>query len=288
MLERAASLWRRNIQYVGKHRWVVGTIGLLGALSLWAIWHWRGPIVSSLSDVSNLILVLGGLWFAMSPGKTVELEGNKKTRRILGASLICVGVVGLVSGYYDKKSTRQALQQLVAASADQATKKDIQGLRGDVVDMRRDMKTGFDSVVSAINALGDRLVGKSFKPAPKPQITTPEREQPAPVREHIIHTERSVPAPAGGPSYATQVVIQTDSSSQPTRIRIEADRPIDKGNFFIVGQPVMMNVRTIVQGNAFIFSFGYPAFTAETPIVVTLLSNNPIAVKSVKRVSPIG
>jgi hypothetical protein len=286
MLEKARDLWRRAIGYIRAHPWTITPV-LLAVF--WAMWHWRGPFLNSLSDVSNLILVVAGLWFAMSPTKTAELEGNRKLRRILGGSLVLVGLMGLVSGYYDKKETRTALQHLVASSADQATKKDIQGLRDDIGEMRKDMKTGFDSVVSAINALGDKLVGKSFKPAPKPQIIVPEKTPPpSPNREHVIHTERSVPASAEGPAYAIQSVIQTDSVSQPTTIEVDADQRIENGDFFIVGQPVMMNVRKRIQGNTFIFSFGYPAFTPESPIVVTLQSNSSITVKSVRRVSPIG
>jgi hypothetical protein len=45
-----------------------------------------------------------------------------------------------------------------------------------------------------------------------------------------------------------------------------------------------MNVRTRVSGNTFTLGFGYPAFTPENPVVVTLLSDQQLEIKSVKRI----
>jgi hypothetical protein len=275
--------WKIKAKYMPNlWRWIVLA---LAAIAAYPMWHWRGVVLDSLSDVSSLLLVFAGLWFAMSPSQATALEQNRTTRMIVGIGLALVGGVGLVSGYYDKKATKDTLKQLTAASATQATQKDIQGLRGDIGELRTDTKNGFDGVINAINTLGDRLVGKSYKPSPKPKIPekAPEIEKP-PVREHILYAPKDVPAGATGPAYAKQVIVQTDQNSQPTVLQVEADKEIKSGRFFIAGQPVMMNVRTRVSGNTFTLGFGYPAFTPENPVVVTLLSDQQLEIKSVKRI----
>ena len=91
--------------------------------------------------------------------------------------------------------------------------------------------------------------------------------------EHIRFTQKTVPAAENGPAYSSQVIVQTDIVSQPTALRIEADKNLADARFFIAGQPVTMNVRTVINGKFFILGFSYPAFTPENPIVITLLSN---------------
>jgi hypothetical protein len=268
------------VSWIRRHRWL--SVLVVAAAGL-AVWHWRGPIISSLSDVSNLLLLAFGLYLAMRPGRAAQIEGSRNLRRFLGGVLIVVGTVGLVSGYYDKKKTRDVLNQLVAASATQATKEDVQSLKNEVGLLRGDTKAGFANVVDAINRLGDRLVGKSFAPTPKPEIKEPQPSFIPPIIEHIRFTQKRVPVPSGGPQFGTQVIVQTDVASQPTTIRLEANGNIEKANFFIVGQPVMMNVRTVIDHNVFTLSFGYPAFTPESPVVITLLSNSDITITKVER-----
>jgi hypothetical protein len=267
---------------MGTHPW--WTALALAALLAWPIWHWRGPLLSSLSDVSNLLLIAAGIWFGMNPAKAQEIELTQtRRRRIIGGVLIVVGIVGLVSGYFDKKATRLALGQLVAASASQATKQDIEVLRAEVGGLRKDTKAGFGDVVGAINTLGDRLVGKTFKPTPKPPVSEEApKVVPPPAIEHILYTQKDVPVPEGGPKYGKQVVIQTDRLIQPTQIRIIATGKIENANFSVVGLPIVMSYRTIIQSNILTIGFTYPPFTPESPIVVTLLSNSHIDVASVK------
>ena len=66
---------------------------------------------------------------------------------------------------------------------------------------------------------------------------------------------------------------------------IECDGDIEDGTFFIAGQSVIMGMAYGVQPDKkhFYFRFQYPAFTPESPIVVTLESKSDIRVVSVNK-----
>jgi hypothetical protein len=69
---------------------------------------------------------------------------------------------------------------------------------------------------------------------------------------------------------------------------IACNGDISDGSFFVAGQAVLMTVASGVQTDRrqFYLSFRYPAFTPDSPIVVTLLSKNDVAVTKVSAARP--
>jgi hypothetical protein len=100
---------------------------------------------------------------------------------------------------------------------------------------------------------------------------------------HTRYAQRNVRSSNANAPYELQVIIETDVPIQNAGFRIECDGPIIDGQFFVTGQPIMMNVRTTKEDKAFVFSFGYPTFTPQSPIVVTLLSKTQIKVTKIEK-----
>lgn len=86
--------------------------------------------------------------------------------------------------------------------------------------------------------------------------------------------------------YATQVIIQTDQAISSPRFLVNGDRDsdIEDGDFFLTGQAVMMSVSSGVRDDhkAYRLGFGFPVFTPDAPIVVTLYGKSAIKVSSVQ------
>jgi hypothetical protein len=161
-----------------------------------------------------------------------------------------------------KDQIKQLLKPPVAASPD-----DIKGLRSDLQE--------------SFARLEKMVAGKSV---PK-QITPPPPVSVPPVVEHVRFSSRRVASTNDATPYALQVVIQTDTTMQPVSLALETDAEISEGKFFIAGQAVMMNMRQGLSEDkhVFLFSFGYPQFTPESPIVVTLFSKSDLRVTALKK-----
>jgi hypothetical protein len=142
----------------------------------------------------------------------------------------------------------------------------------------------------------------SVKPAkdkPLPLVGAPERphERAAEVPPTSAATSVPTASPVAGISfvqrdvvstnptepYETQVIIQTTQTINNASFGIAANGEIDDGRFFVTGQGVMMNVGFGVTSNkrGFVFRFGYPAFSPDSPIVVTLHAKAPFRVTNV-------
>jgi hypothetical protein len=278
----------RRFRPILKQPW----IAILCVGVAYMLWHWRGPLVDSMSDVSSLVIAIVGILFAMMPSRAAELERYRRWRYGVGFTITLIGITGLVSNYYDKKATRQTLQQLVAASSGQATTQDVNSLRTEIRELRKDTQVGFQSVVEAINGLRS---GSKSAPPPKPPPVTQSPPVVAPVEpsislgpsivQHIRASQKRVTSSRDDAPFAIQLTLQSDVPSQPTAFMIECSGPIEEGKFFIAGQGVMMGVAYGVQPDRrhFYFRFQYPPFTPESPIVVTLLSKEDIRVVSIAR-----
>ena len=101
---------------------------------------------------------------------------------------------------------------------------------------------------------------------------------------HIRFVERQVSSTTDLAPYALQVIIQTDVPIQNAGFKIQCDGIIHSGRFFVAGQGVMMNVhQQIIAGTTFAFRFGFPTFTPDSPIVVTLMAKSKIRVKQIEQ-----
>jgi hypothetical protein len=119
-------------------------------------------------------------------------------------------------------------------------------------------------------------------------VPSPQPSAPA-VVERLRFTQRRAPSNKPETPYGLQVIIQTDTASQPTGLRVECDGGISEGRFFVAGQPAMIAVgqRLSEDRKAFLLSFRYPTFAPDAPVVVTLLSKGDIHVTKVEQIPPL-
>jgi hypothetical protein len=83
--------------------------------------------------------------------------------------------------------------------------------------------------------------------------------------------------------YAWQVVIQTDKDIQPVAFFLKCDGQVGKGEFSFNGGGVFTQTKTgSIDDDPTTFGFEWktPAFTPDTPIIVTLWSQSPLKVVS--------
>ena len=130
-----------------------------------------------------------------------------------------------------------------------------------------------------IAVLEERLEN-ARQPIITPQVRPPQLEG-------LRFTEKQISSPHVGAPYGLSVTIQTDTTMQPTRLRVECDGVISRGNFsFSGGSVTMMRTSGVLQNqpNVFELSFEFPPFTPERPIIVTLFSARTIHARRVERV----
>jgi len=159
-------------------------------------------------------------------------------------------------------------QEVVESQARQLAQPGIIATRDDIASLSAGMKDGFTEVLEAIKGVHAR-------------VNKPPEEVPPAVVRHLRFTEKRIASNSDKSPYALQVTIQTDVTMQPVSLRVRFDGDIDDAKFFEAGQAVYMNVRTSTQGNTFAFSFGFPPFPPESPIVVTVLSKSPVRVTQI-------
>lgn len=131
-------------------------------------------------------------------------------------------------------------------------------------------------MVDAIKELGGHK-------APTKPITKPPEKPPA-ILEHIRYSERRVPSTQPAAPYGLQVIIQTDVTVQHPEIEVDFDGPISNGNFFLAGHAVMMDVSTTISADrkSFTVSFGFPDWTPDAPVVITVTSAQAVSVVAVR------
>jgi hypothetical protein len=233
----------------------------------WTREHW--------GSMSQLILGLVAILLSTLPSKVAELEKNAKYK--IGVPLL-IGIIA-ITGYVALESAdtnlKSQIRSLSAGILGEATKDDIKTLTTHIDD-------GFYKVVDAINKLG---ITNHHVPSEKPTQEKPSQPQlPPAVVEHLRFAERRVPSTQSAYPYALEVVIQTDVAVENAALEIDFDGEIEKGDFFLAGQGVMMLVRSgITQDRkGFILGFGFPTWTPEHPIVATILSKQPVRVVGIK------
>jgi len=230
------------------------------------IWeHW--------SDLAALILTIVAVLLAMIPGRVAKLEEHPRWGLFwkYGATGILglIGVTGAMQGILNNDALRHQIALLSSSTIISATKDDVKSLTNHIDD-------GFNRVLNAIT----ELCGK--KPV---QPTKPPKEVPPPaIVEHLAHTERRVASDKPDLPYALQIVLQTDQVRSNPGLEIDFDGVIGDGNFFVAGQAVMMAVQygLTQDRKGFILRFGYPSWTPESPIVVTIYSKDAVQVTAIK------
>ena len=194
--------------------------------------------------------------------------------------LIIFGVLLSILTFWQQSRARTRSQTEQAALRDQIGALVRAEMRSGVTDaqgIRTDIRIGFEALKDAI----DKIKIAAPKEAPKPKIEFPAL--PPPVVSEFRFTERRTDSVRKDAEYGLQVIIQTTTTIQPASFRIECTGDIADVKFFVAGQPAMMNMRTDINGNVAFVSFGFPPFTPESPLVVTLLSKTDIRVKQIDR-----
>ena len=198
-------------------------------------WNVLGFLASNLSDLANLVLVLAGLLYAMMPTKAAKAE-EKNWHKPLGAAFIVIGLAGFGFGLRDRIESKRQMEVMLNASRSQATTSDIALLRSVI-------KSGFESMINA-------MAGLKISQATEPIKRQPEQAKEPPTISNVAHikvTQRPVPSTDPSAAFGLQVMIQTDTVSQPTAFDIECDGEIQNGSFFVSGQSIMMKTGEGVQ-----------------------------------------
>jgi hypothetical protein len=235
------------------------------------IWeHW--------ADIVTWILMLGAFMLAVIPSTIAELEKRPRWGRLWKSGLpllvILIGFTGFLQSMRSNDKLKAQARQAYSVSLISATKDDIKSLT-------EHLDEGFENVIAAVNAL---RTGKMPPPLIKKQP-----QLPPPVVEHIRYTESRIASSDPSAPYGLQAIIQTDTPIQPVGFKITCDGEITDGNFFVVGQSVMMGVAKGFSQDkkSFLFSFQYPPVKPETPIVVKLQSRTDIRVTKIEQVPPL-
>jgi hypothetical protein len=217
------------------------------------------------------------------------------------AALIMIAVQGWLiyseqrQARIDQANLRDQITALVNATRLQATLDDIKG-------MHKAITEGFGRLESVLNPLTRRPAlteapkaqpQAEAKPEPKTEPKSepkPEAKEPLgpPTVEHVRLTQRRAPSDKAETPYGLQAILQSDTTIQPAAFRLVCDGEISEGRFFIAGQAVIMSMAQGLSRDrrAFEFSFRYPPFTPEAPIIVTLLSKSDIRITRVERIAP--
>lgn len=237
-------------------------------------WFWVGlayarAVVSGLASVLGVVVAAAATALAFFPGRAAAVESWLGRRPWLARGtmsiVLALTVWGAVEQYWSSNALQDQIGQLTRAATMQATSEDVRGLRQE---MNEQLRVGFDRMVAAIER----------RPVETARVTpAPTR---APEVRKINYTER--PAPSDDPAlpYGQQVIVQTSVTSQPTYLQVQFDVPVEKTQFFVAGQASLMNVLEAHSngGKMYLLSFGFPAWTPEAPIVVSVLSKQPAKV----------
>lgn len=208
----------------------------------------------------------------MVSGFEVWMERRPWRRRSVQAG----AVVFLLLSFWGAREQRKGDDELRSQNRQMAAALQVQATTNDIQGVRQELRDGFRRLESAVYALSQQ---SSTTTTPTSSTST-STTVPGAVFRHLRFTERRVPSDDSALPYGLQVVVQTDVATQPTALTLRFDGPIGHGDFFVTGQPVRMNVETGIgpDGKSFGLSFGFPAWTPETPVVVTVRSKEPVRV----------
>jgi hypothetical protein len=244
------------------------------------LWSAIRQVFDLMPDFVALFLTALGIG-AVAMGEDIKkLDHHPHWRRGIIVACIVFGALAFISNQIqkgedkaDQVSLRGQIKILVDNSTTQATSADIRGLADAI-------SVGFQRVETAIG-------GQHAAPSPHP--SKPPTPAPSPAPQGIRFTQKRVPStdPDNNP-FALQVIVQTDASITPVGLKFTFTGPISKINFFIAGQTAMMMVQYFVvqeDPKIGVIRVGYPALSADSPMVVTILSKENVSLVSVDKIS---
>ena len=250
----------------------------------------------------TLTLVIALLAIVVSVHGGFLSSHDKTHRRLFMAygvvGLLLIGFQGLLirseqtESRSDQAKLRDQITTLVNATRLQATLDDIKGMQTAMGDWFLRLETALYAAHKQ-----EPPTRPEPKPKPEPRSEPPSKAEPEPAPreplgpptvEHVRITQRRAPSNKADAPYGLQVILQTDTTIQPAAFKIDCDGQISEGRFFVAGQAAMMSVAHGLSEDkkTFQFSFRFPPFTPESPIVVTLLSKTDIRVTKVERIPP--
>ena len=226
-----------------------------------------GILLTIVLGIIQLFLAGLGVYVSIKPPE-------KKWHLALISIFIICGSIGIgISAYLQYKNNSDnnqfrnnitglngQIKSLLNATKTQATIDDVRKIGSDV---QNEIQFGFDRVIAAINK------EKPPVATPKEPVTTPTVEGMRLIQKATISDNPDFP-------YGLQVIIQSNVAIQPVGVGLKCDGKIGKMSYFIAGQTVYFNVRTLVQENIAELSIGSPALTPAQPLVITLLSKTQI------------
>jgi hypothetical protein len=219
----------------------------------WLKEHWP--------DMSQLILGIFALVLALRPVAVAKLE-EKALWKV--AVPIIVGIIA-VSGFVLSLTKQDALLVQIKSLYGQinsgATKADIATVTGHI-------DAGFADVVNAIKGLPQSSKVPKLVVPVKPPIVLPSPP-------HVTFTQaRGVSTNPQFP-FALLVTIQSDQPV-PIAFTVDCTGSIGDVQAFVVGQGATLGTSFGYRGNQAIVRMGYPQLTAQTPLVITILSKDDI------------
>ncbi|MFI5110053.1 MAG: hypothetical protein ACHP78_14595 [Terriglobales bacterium] len=233
--------------------WIIKTFG-------WFYQHW--------GSMSQLIVGLVAFLLAMLPSTVLKLE--KKPQYKIGIPLFVglIAITGYIVSEQGESELKHQLQTMYQQVRLVATKDDIANLTAHI-------DTGFKSVVDAITG-----ICKPSKQPHAPEQAAPLLPLPVPPNTTITQTRALSTDPQF--RFGLQVTIQSTQSVQAS-FAIECTGEVGQVTAFMVGQSAYVG-RRFGRGenrNVATVHFDYPPLSPQTPLVVTILSEEDIRVKAV-------
>lgn len=169
-----------------------------------------------------------------------------------------------------------AWQALRAYDAQSQGQKEQRLLRSQI----QDLVKALISTSKNVSQLAKAHVPSSKEQKPSIPSTTLPTQRVARIR----YEERQSPSSVDWAPHSLQVIIRTDVPIENAGFKIECSGVIHNGRFSVVGHVVMKNVRQeIIGGTTFSFKFDSPAFTPDSPIIVSLLAKSAIRVNRIEQ-----
>lgn len=101
---------------------------------------------------------------------------------------------------------------------------------------------------------------------------------------------RQISSPREDAPYAIEITVQVSGSVQPFGLAVLCDKEVVQGRFSMVGNSMYQNVQeghiNADPKKSYFFTFGSPAITPGTPLMVTIMCKEPFNILRVQRVNP--
>lgn len=221
-----------------------------------------------------IMLSVAGIFVSIEDRKPTTKAGRSLWRvGLLVVGAICSLVIFLQQWLANSLSTTQARQDLNAAV--KPLTGEIHGLRAQVADL------GKQTVPSIAQHSKTGARSKSASPDRRERVVIDPSSvatRAAPSTADITFSQRQVVSTDPQLGYEYQVIIQTSKQLDQVHLGVLGDTPISDSHFFIIGHGAMMEVAFGVSDSnpdEAIVKFGYPSFTPDAPIVVTVRTKQP-------------